>query len=126
MKEDKAKCLDEDIRAIARALAGVYERSCAVLKPIVDDACKFPASVDENELEHIFDWVLNVSCCRKGKRMFDRLCKTFSRVYPGCVRDYIKADQEMYGDESSGVKPNGTTMPVADSHFSTKVRIGEC
>ena len=88
-----------DISEMAKSLAGLYDQSCAILKPIVDDACRNPSSYGENEIERIFDQILNVSCCRKGKRLFDRLCKRFSQIYPDVVRFYIDSDKEMYGDE---------------------------
>ena len=91
-----------EILALAQALNGLYEQSCTMLKPIVDDCCKHPESVDEKELEHVFDLVLDVSCCSKGKRLFNRLCKSFGQIYPDCVKDYIAFDREMWGDETRG------------------------
>ena len=43
---------------------------------------------------------LDLSCCRKGKRLFDRLCKRFMPIYPDAVRFYIDSDKEMYGGEN--------------------------
>lgn len=99
-KDDKEyDKLVSDISEMAKSLAGLYEQSCALLKPIVDDACRNPGAYSENEIERIFDQMLNVSCCRKGKRLFDRLCKCFSPIYPDVVRFYIDTDKEMYGGE---------------------------
>jgi len=105
-KNDGAKKNDKeyeklvaDISEMAKSLVGLYEQSCAMLKPIVDDACRNPGAYSENELEHLFDQMLNVSCSRKGKRLFDRLCKRFSPIYPDVVRFYIDTDKEMYGGE---------------------------
>ena len=89
-----------DVSELAKSLVGLYEQSCAVLKPIVDDACRNPDSYSENELEHLFDQLLNVSCSRNGKRLFDQLCKRFMPIYPDAVRFYIDADKEMYGGEN--------------------------
>ena len=91
--------LVSDISEMAKSLAGLYEQSCAILKPIVEDACQNPSTHSENELEHLFDQLLNVSCSRKGKRLFDRLCKRFMPIYPDAVRFYIDTDKEMYGEE---------------------------
>ncbi len=97
-KTDKGyEKLVADISELAKSLSGLYEQSCAMLKPIVDDACRNPGAYSENELEHLFDQMLNVSCSRKGKRLFDRLCKRFSPIYPDVVRFYIDTDKEMYG-----------------------------
>ena len=48
------------------------------------------------------DRVLDVSCCSKGKRLFNRLCKSFGQIYPDCVKAYIGFDREMWGDEDKG------------------------
>ena len=95
-----------EILALARALNGLHEQSCSMLKPIVDDCCKHPESVDEKGLGHVFDLALDVSCCAKGKRLFDRLCKSFGRLYPDCVKDYIGFDREIWGDDDKGL-PHG-------------------
>ena len=92
---------------LARALNGLQEQSCSMLKPIVDDCCKHSEFVDEKELEHIFDLVLDVSCHPRGKRLFNRLCKSFGRIYPDCVKDYIGFDREMWGAEDEGRGRNG-------------------
>ena len=92
--------LVSDISEMAKSLAGLYEQSCAILKPIVDDACRNPGTYSENELEHLFDQLLNVSCSRNGKRLFDRLCKRFRSIYPDAVQSYIDIDKEMYGEEN--------------------------
>ena len=104
-KQNPKKCGKEyekavaDISEMAKSLTGLYEQSCAILKPIVDDACRNPGSYSENDVEHLFDQMLNVSCYRKGKRLFDRLCKRFMPIYPDTVRFYIDSDKEMYGGE---------------------------
>lgn len=101
MKNQKNEPYGEML-ALARALNGLHEQSCSMLKPIVEDYCKYPESVGEKELEHVFDLVLDVSCCPKGKRLFDRLCKSFSQIYPDCVKEYIGFDREMWGGEDGG------------------------
>ena len=88
-----------DISKMAKSLAGLNEQACAMLKPIVDDACRNPSSYSEQDVERLFDQMLNVSCCRKGKHLFDRLCKRFMPIYPDVVRFYIDYDKEMYGGE---------------------------
>ena len=102
MKKQKNEPYGE-ILALAQELNGLHEQSCSMLKPIVDDCCKHPETVDEKELEHVFDLVLDVSCCLKGKLLFNRLCKSFDQIYPDCVKDYIGFDHEMWGNEDEGL-----------------------
>ena len=99
MRDKKATAFDEEIVSLARTFSMLQEQSCLALKPIVDDCCRRLDSVDQNELEHVFDSVLDISCCVNGKRLFDRLCKTFRSRYPDCVKDYIGFDHEMWGEE---------------------------
>ena len=60
---------DSDFRAIVelvRSLQAVYRQSYELIRPVVNDACKNPQTVDEDELAHIFDQVLNISCTDLG------------------------------------------------------------
>ena len=100
-KNDKEfDSLVADISKMAKSLAVLYEQFCALLKPTIGDACRNPSSYSEKEIERIFDQILDVSCYRKGKRLFDQLCKCFMPIYPDTVRFYIDSEKEMYGDEN--------------------------
>ncbi len=90
---------------LAKSLQAVYRQSYELIRPIVNDACKNPQTVDEDELEHLFDQVLNISCTDYGMRLFTELCKAFRSRYPECVTEYIKINDELYGEgnESTGV-----------------------
>ena len=43
-----------DISKMDKSLAGLYEQSCALLKPTIDDACRNPSSYSEKEIEMRF------------------------------------------------------------------------
>ena len=90
---------------LAKSLQAVYRQSYELIRPIVNDACKNPQTVDEDELEHLFDQVLNISCTDYGMRLFTKLCNVFRSRYPECVAEYIKINDELYGEgnESTGV-----------------------
>jgi len=96
-RASKQSAVSDDILALARSLEGIFNQSYAVVKPIVDDVCKHPESVGQDELEHLFDAVLDIMNVR-GKRLFDRLCKAFGSIYPECVSDYIRIGRECYGE----------------------------
>jgi len=90
----------DGIDALAQSLQSLADQSYVLLKPVVDDVCSNPLTVTQNELEHIFDSVLDVAgISKKGKSLFDRLCKAFAAVYPDSVRAYIDIEREMYGEE---------------------------
>ena len=90
--------LVENISSLADSLMAMYRQSYNVLRPIVDDICQRKESVTQNELDHCFDYLLNISCTDFGKRLFDRLCVTFKSKYPDSVDFYVKEDESLYGD----------------------------
>lgn len=86
---------EHEIAALARSLLQAVEQTHAALKPLVDDACRHPETLSQNELERLFDSVLGISSFPKGKRLFDRLCRRFKTIHPESVQDYIKIQHEM-------------------------------
>ena len=94
---------DPAFRAIvelAKSLRAICRQSYEQMRPIVNDACKNPQTVDEDELAHLFDQVLNIGCTDYGMRLFSKLCNAFRSRYPECVADYIKINDELYGDDN--------------------------
>lgn len=94
---------DPAFRAIvelAKSLQAICRQSYELMRPIVNDACKNPQAVDEDELAHLFDQVLNIGCTDYGMRLFTKLCNAFRLRYPECVADYIKINDELYGDDN--------------------------
>ena len=94
---------DPAFRAIvelAKSLQAICRQSYEQMRPIVNDACKNPQTVDEDELAHLFDQVLNIGCTDYGMRLFTKLCNAFRSRYPECVADYIKINDELYGDDN--------------------------
>ena len=94
---------DPAFRAIvelAKSLQAICRQSYELMRPIVNDACKNPQTVDEDELAHLFDQVLNIGCTDYGMRLFTKLCNAFRARYPECVVDYIKINDELYGDDN--------------------------
>ena len=94
---------DPAFRAIvelAKSLQAICRQSYELMRPIVNDACKNPQTVDEDELAHLFDQVLNIGFTDYGMRLFTKLCNAFRSRYPECVADYIKINDELYGDDN--------------------------
>ena len=89
---------------LVRSLQAVYRQSYELIRPVVNDACKNPQTVDEDELAHIFDQVLNISCTDYGMRLFTKLCNSFRSRYPECVADYIKINDELYGEDNENAE----------------------
>lgn len=96
MKRKHAKTFSEvsdEILALAQGLNAIFEQSYSLVKPLVDEACKHPDNVGQDELDHLFDATLDIMTA-KGERLFRRLCKTFAPYYPDSVNDYIRIKQE--------------------------------
>ena len=98
---------DPAFRAIvelAKSLQAICRQSYELMRPIVNDACKNPQTVDEDELAHLFDQVLNIGCTDYGMRLFTKLCNAFRSRYPECVADYIKINDELYGEDNENAE----------------------
>ena len=93
--------LVESISSLANSMMAIYRQSYDVLLPIVDDICQRKESVTQNELEHCFDYLLNISCTDFGKKLFDRVCVTFKSKYPDSVEFYVKENESLYGNDAA-------------------------
>ena len=96
MKSSDYDLLVESISSLADSLMAIYRQSYDALLPIVDDICQRKESVTQNELEHCFDYLLNISCTDFGKKLFDRVCVTFKSKYPDSVEFYVKENETIY------------------------------
>ena len=99
-KHSKGKMSDpafEHILELVRSLQTLYKQSYELQRPIVDDMCANVDNVSEQELEHCFDRVLDISCTDYGMKLFNKLCRAFKARYPVCVTEYIKIQKELYG-----------------------------
>ena len=59
--------LVESISSLADSLMAMYRQSYDVLRPIVDDMCQRKECVTQKELDHCFDYLLNISCTDFGR-----------------------------------------------------------
>ncbi len=87
-----------EILELAKSLHAIHRQAYNLIRPLVNDACKNPQTVSEHELEQLFDQVLNISCTDFGMKLFKKLCDTFKSRYPECIEDYIKINDDLYGD----------------------------
>ena len=107
--------LVENISRLADSMMAMYRQSYDALRPIVDDMCNRKECVTQNELEHCFDYLLNISCMDFGKKLFDRLCVTFKSKYPDSVEFYIKENESLYGDgaaDDDAMQSDTTNAPT--------------
>ena len=91
--------MDENIYRIAEQIVRLHQKAYEVYLPLVEDVCS--RTVSEDELSHLLDYLLDFACDEKMLGLYKRVCRKYLDVYPGCIKDYIEAYQEMWGEENS-------------------------
>lgn len=91
--------MDEKIFWLAEQIVQIRQKAYEVSLPLVDDVCS--RTVSEDELSHLLDYLLDFACDEKILELYKRVCRRYVYIYPGCIRLYIEAYQEMWEDEDS-------------------------
>ena len=86
--------MDENSYQIAEQIVQLHQKAYAVYLPLVEDVC----SRFEGRLHKDF---ICFACDEKMLGLYKRVCRKYLDVYPGCIKDYIEAYQEMWGEENS-------------------------
>ena len=85
--------------AVAEQIVQLHQKAYEVYLPLVEDVCS--RTVSEDELSHLLDYLLDFACDEKILGLYKRVCRKYLDVYLGCIRDYIEAYRQMWGDEDS-------------------------
>ena len=88
--------MDERIFQIAEQIAEIHQKAFEAYLPLVEDVCS--RTVSEAELSHLLDYLLDFACDEKILRLYKKVCRRYSYVYPGCIKFYIEAYREMWED----------------------------
>ena len=91
--------MDENIYQIAEQIVQLHQKAYEVYLPLVEDVCS--RSVSEDELSHLLDYLLDFACDEKMLGLYKKLCRRYLYVYPDCIKFYIEASREMWGEETS-------------------------
>ena len=91
--------MDENIYQIAERIVQLHQKAYEVYLPLVEDVCS--RTVSEDELSHLLDYLLDFACDEKMLGLYKRVCRKYLDAYPGCIRDYIEAYREMWGEEDT-------------------------
>lgn len=83
--------------AIAEQIVQLHQKAYEVYLPLVEDVCNRTAS--EDELSHLLDYLLDFVCEEKKLGLYKKVCRKYLDVCPGCIKDYIEAYREMWGEE---------------------------
>ena len=90
---------DENIYRMAEQIVQLHQKAYEAYLPLVEDVCS--RTVSEDELSHLLDYLLDFACDEKILGLYKRVCRKYLDVYPGCIRDYIEAYREMWGEEDT-------------------------
>ena len=91
--------MDGNIYQIAEQIVQLHQKAYEVYLPLVEDVCS--RTVSEDELSHLLDYLLDFTCDEKILGLYKRVCRKYLDAYPGCIRDYIEAYREMWGEEDT-------------------------
>ena len=91
--------MEESIYKIAEKISKLYREAYDVYLPLVEDVCS--REVSEDELSHLFDYLLDFACDEKILELYKKVCRRYLYVYPGCIKSYIEAYREMWEDKDS-------------------------
>lgn len=88
----------ESICQFAEKISKLFQEAYDVYLPLVKDVCG--REVSEDELAHLFDYLLDFACDEKILGLYKKVCRKYLYVYPRCIKFYIEAYREMWEDEN--------------------------
>ena len=91
--------MDENIYRIAGQIIKLHQKAYEVYLPSVEDVCS--RTVSEDELSHLLDYLLDFACDEKMLGLYKKVCRRYLYVYPDCIKFYIEAYREMWGEEDT-------------------------
>lgn len=89
--------MDERIYQITGRIVEIHQKAYEIYLPLVEDVCS--RTVSEAELSHLLDYLLDFACDEKTLKLFKRVCRKYLYIYPSCIKLYVEAYREMWGDE---------------------------
>ena len=91
--------MDENIYQIAEQIARLHREAYEIYLPLVEDVCS--RIVLEDELSRLLDYLLDFASDKNMLRLYKRVCRRYLNIYPDCIKSYIEAYREMWGEEDS-------------------------
>lgn len=91
--------MDENIYQIAEQIVQLHQKAYEVYLPLVEDVYNRTAS--EDELSHLLDYLLDFVCEEKMLGLYKKVCRRYLYMYPDCIKFYIEAYREMWGEEDT-------------------------
>jgi alcohol dehydrogenase YqhD (iron-dependent ADH family) len=99
--------LHKNIREIADAMKGLFERAELAYTPLVNSLIQ-SGSKDSWEIEHLLDGLLDFACYDRMLLLFKKLCRYYYTINPEAALSYAETCLEMWGDENE--KLNATCV----------------
>ena len=100
MQEQTEQAINtENFREIIQNIQAVYKQAVNVYKIRVDDVIR-NGNISQDELEHLFDGMLDFCDNAEMLLQYKRLCRHYLNIYPKVVGYYINAYRECWDNES--------------------------
>ena len=91
--------MDENISRMVEQIVQLYQKVYEAYLPLVEDVCS--RTVSEDELSYLLDYLLDFACDEKMLGLYKKVCRRYLYVYPDCIKFYIEAYREMWGEENN-------------------------
>ena len=100
MQEQNERTIDtESLREIVQNIQTVYKQAVNVYTIRVNDVIR-NKNISHDELEHLFDGMLDFCDNAEMLLQYKRLCRHYLYIYPKVVGYYINAYRECWDSES--------------------------
>ena len=88
--------MKEYLCQIAEKIDQINQQAYVTYLPMVEDICN--RKVSEEELSRFLDYLLDFTNDEKMLELYKRVCKNYFYIYPDCIKFYIEAYGEMWGE----------------------------
>ena len=91
--------MEKNFYQIVERIAQLRKKAYEAYLPLVEAVCS--RTVSEDELSHLLDYLLCFASDEKMLGLYKKVCRRYLYVYPDCIKFYIEAYREMWGEEDS-------------------------
>ena len=98
-ENEKYEELLEGIKGLADQMNQLTELAYVQYAPVVEDLIKRRCT-DENEIEHLLDWILDFAYEEKMLLLFKKVCRYYYPINPQATAEHINYYREMWDEDS--------------------------
>ena len=98
-EDEKYEEFIDGIKGLAEQMNQLTKLAHVQYSPVVEDLIKRRCT-DENEIEHLLDWILDFAYEEKMLLLFKKVCRYYYPINPKATEDYINFYREMWDEDS--------------------------